>query len=74
MKDDSFNLEALGSFSNSPLRLSDCDLEGVNTTPGSGSAAEIPFSGVYTSYSTVDGFSNQYINTQGSSSKPIVLH
>ncbi|XP_046697349.1 forkhead box protein N4 [Silurus meridionalis] len=72
MKDDSFNLETLGSFSNSPLRLSDCDLEGVSTTPVS-SAAEIPFSGLYTSYSTVDGFSNQYINTQGSS-KPIVLH
>ncbi|KAB5528245.1 hypothetical protein PHYPO_G00138090 [Pangasianodon hypophthalmus] len=72
MKDDSFNLEALGSFSNSPLRLSDCDLEGVSTTPVS-SAAEIPFSGVYTSYSTVDGFTNQYINTQGSN-KPIVLH
>ncbi|KAG7318671.1 hypothetical protein KOW79_018426 [Hemibagrus wyckioides] len=72
MKDDSFNLDALGSFSNSPLRLSDCDLEGVSTTPVS-SAAEIPFSGVYTSYSTVDGFTNQYINTQGSS-KPIVLH
>ncbi|KAK3514808.1 hypothetical protein QTP70_032431 [Hemibagrus guttatus] len=72
MKDDSFNLDALGSFSNSPLRLSDCDLEGVGTTPVS-SAAEIPFSGIYTSYSTVDGLTNQYINTQGSS-KPIVLH
>ncbi|XP_062874175.1 forkhead box protein N4 [Trichomycterus rosablanca] len=72
MKDDSFNLEALGSFSNSPLRLSDCDLDTVGATPVSG-AGEIPFSGVYTSYSTVDAFSNQYISTQGGG-KPIVLH
>ncbi|TSR04331.1 Forkhead box protein N4 [Bagarius yarrelli] len=72
MKDDSFNLEDLGSFSNSPLHFSDCDLECVNQTPVS-STEEIPFSGVYTSYNTVDGFPNQYINTQGSS-QPIVLH
>uniref|UniRef100_W5KHG4 Forkhead box N4 n=1 Tax=Astyanax mexicanus TaxID=7994 RepID=W5KHG4_ASTMX len=77
MKDDSFNLDALGGFSNSPLRLSDCDLETMNLTPAS-SAAALPYSdlqvtSVYTSYSSLDGLSNQYISTQGSS-KPIILH
>ncbi|KAI4896119.1 hypothetical protein NFI96_011371, partial [Prochilodus magdalenae] len=76
MKDDSFNLDALGTFSNSPLRLSDCDLETVNLTPSS-STAGLPYSdlqvtSVYTSYSTMDGLSNQYISTQGT--KPIILH
>ncbi|XP_026885572.2 forkhead box protein N4 [Electrophorus electricus] len=77
MKDDSFNLEALGTFSNSPLRLSDCDLDVVGLTPVSGTAgppnSDLQVAGVYTSYSTLDSFSNQYISTQGTG-KPIVLH
>uniref|UniRef100_A0A672PK35 Forkhead box N4 n=1 Tax=Sinocyclocheilus grahami TaxID=75366 RepID=A0A672PK35_SINGR len=76
MKDDSFNLEALGTLSNSPLRLSDCDLDTGNVTPVS-NAGGLPYpdlqvTGLYSSYSAVDALSNQYMNTQGAS-KPIVL-
>ncbi|XP_076855032.1 forkhead box protein N4 isoform X2 [Brachyhypopomus gauderio] len=77
MKDDSFNLEALGTFSNSPLRLSDCDLDTMGLTAGPGAhgtpTSDLQVSGVYTSYSTLDSLSNQYISTQGAG-KPIVLH
>uniref|UniRef100_A0A8C1QHE3 Forkhead box N4 n=1 Tax=Cyprinus carpio TaxID=7962 RepID=A0A8C1QHE3_CYPCA len=76
MKDDSFNLEALGTLSNSPLRLSDCDLDTGNVTPVS-NAGGLPYpdlqvTGLYSSYSAVDALSNQYLNTQGGT-KPIVL-
>ncbi|XP_016423521.1 forkhead box protein N4-like [Sinocyclocheilus rhinocerous] len=76
MKDDSFNLEALGTLSNSPLRLSDCDLDTGNVTPVS-NAGGLPYpdlqvTGLYSSYSAVDALSNQYMNTQGAT-KPIVL-
>uniref|UniRef100_A0A8C8JDG0 Fork-head domain-containing protein n=1 Tax=Oncorhynchus tshawytscha TaxID=74940 RepID=A0A8C8JDG0_ONCTS len=76
MKDDSFNLEALGTFSNSPLRLSDCD---IGTMTGSlapvYSGGSMPFSdlqvtGMYTSYAALDTLSSQYMGTPGNS-KPI---
>lgn len=76
MKDDSFNLEALGTFSNSPLRLSDCDL-GTASLPPVSSGGSLPFSdlqvtGLYTSYTTLDALSSQYMGTPGNS-KPIAL-
>jgi len=76
MKDDSFNMEALGTLSNSPLRLSDCDLDTGNVTPVS-NAGGLPYpdlqvTGLYSSYSAIDALSNQYMNTQGGT-KPIVL-
>ncbi|KAL0193825.1 hypothetical protein M9458_012121, partial [Cirrhinus mrigala] len=62
MKDDSFNLEALGTLSNSPLRLSDCDLDTGNVTPVS-NAGGLPYpdlqvTSLYSSYSAVDALSN----------------
>lgn len=77
MKDDSFNLDALGTFSNSPLRLSDCDLDTSSMPPVSSSAPTLQYpdlqlTGVYTSVSTLDGLSSQYIGSQGAN-KPIIL-
>ncbi|XP_056601995.1 forkhead box protein N4 isoform X1 [Triplophysa dalaica] len=76
MKDDSFNLEALGTISNSPLRLSDCDLDTGHSTPvsnaGGLSYPDLQVTGLYSAYSAVDALSNQYMNTQGAT-KPIVL-
>lgn len=76
MKDDSFNLEALGTISNSPLRLSDCDLDTGHSTPvsnaGGLSYPDLQVTGLYSAYSAVDALSNQYMNTQGGT-KPIVL-
>ena len=76
MKDDSFNLEALGTFSNSPLRLSDCDLGTGGLPPGSSGGA-LPFSdlqvtGLYASYSSLESLSSQYMGMPGNS-KPIAL-
>ncbi|XP_069070855.1 forkhead box protein N4 [Pleurodeles waltl] len=76
MKDDSFNLDSLGAFSNSPLHLSDCDLGTTGLTPVS-SGSEQSFSdfqvtGLYTTYTTLDAVSSpQYLNAQGN--KPIAL-
>ncbi|XP_017269287.1 forkhead box protein N4 [Kryptolebias marmoratus] len=76
MKDDSFNLDALGTFSNSPLRLSDCDL--VTTgLPAVSSGANVPLSdvqvtGLYTSYASQDHLTSQYMGTPANS-KPIAL-
>lgn len=74
MKDDSFNLDALGSFSNSPLRLSDCDLGSANVPLVSSSAnlSDVQVTGLYTSYPTQDNPSSQYMGT-GTNSKPIIL-
>uniref|UniRef100_A0A3Q2PFS1 Forkhead box N4 n=1 Tax=Fundulus heteroclitus TaxID=8078 RepID=A0A3Q2PFS1_FUNHE len=76
MKDDSFNLDALGTFSNSPLRLSDCDLGSASLPPAS-SAVSVPLSdvqvtGLYTSYTSQDPLSSQYMGSQPNS-KPIAL-
>uniref|UniRef100_A0A3Q2CVQ6 Forkhead box N4 n=1 Tax=Cyprinodon variegatus TaxID=28743 RepID=A0A3Q2CVQ6_CYPVA len=75
MKDDSFNLDALGTFSNSPLRLSDCDL-GSAIPPASngvsGSLSDVQVTGLYTSYTSQDPLSSQYMGSQPNS-KPIAL-
>lgn len=76
MKDDSFTLDALGTFSNSPLRLSDCDL-GTASLPPASSGANLPLSdvqvtGLYTSYTSQDALSSQYMGA-AASIKPIVL-
>uniref|UniRef100_A0AAY4BY53 Fork-head domain-containing protein n=1 Tax=Denticeps clupeoides TaxID=299321 RepID=A0AAY4BY53_9TELE len=76
MKDDSFNLEALGTISNSPLCLSDCDLD-TSGLPPTSSAPTLPYSdlqvtGLYTSYTGLDVLSSQCVATQGGN-KPIVL-
>ncbi|XP_006640273.1 forkhead box protein N4 [Lepisosteus oculatus] len=76
MKDESFNLESLGAFSNSPLRLSDCELGTSGMTPVSGgsdlSFSDLQVTGLYTTYTTLDSVSSQCMNTQGSN-KPIAL-
>ncbi|XP_019717108.1 forkhead box protein N4 [Hippocampus comes] len=76
MKDESFNLDALGTFSNSPLRLSDCDLA-TSLPPPASSGANLPLSdvqvtGLYTSYTSQETLSSQYMGSPASS-KPIIL-
>lgn len=75
MKDDSFNLDALGTFSNSPLRLSDCDLGTANLPPVSSGAnlslSDVQVTGLYT-YASQDALSSQYMGAP-SNSKPIAL-
>lgn len=74
MKDDSFNLDALGTLSNSPLRLSDCDLGGTALPPMSTGAnmplSDVQVTGLYTSYPSQDPLSSQYMITVANS-KPI---
>ncbi|CAL8348028.1 unnamed protein product [Lota lota] len=76
MKDDSFNLEALGTFSNSPLRLSDCDLGTLNlppAPPGGGlPLSDVQVTGLYASYAALDALSAQYMGAPANS-KPIAL-
>lgn len=76
MKDDSFNLDALGTFSNSPLRLSDCDLGGAalsTVSTGTGMPlSDVQVTGLYTSYSSQDPLSSQYM-VSPVNSKPIAL-
>lgn len=75
MKDDSFNLDALGTFSNSPLRLSDCDLGGAALPPastGTGLQLSDVQVNLYTSYSSQDALSSQYM-VSPANSKPIAL-
>ncbi|KAK7934091.1 hypothetical protein WMY93_004987 [Mugilogobius chulae] len=74
MKDDSFNLDALGSFSNSPLRLSDCDLGSASVSLGSNTSnlPDVQVTGLYTSYSNQEPPTSQYMGT-GATSKPIIL-
>ncbi|NXN11329.1 FOXN4 protein, partial [Indicator maculatus] len=75
MKDDSFSLDTLGAFSNSPLHLSDCDLGTPGLTPVSSgsdhSFSDLQVTGLYTTYTTLDNVAAaQYMN-QGN--KPIPL-
>uniref|UniRef100_A0A8C2X6F4 Forkhead box N4 n=1 Tax=Cyclopterus lumpus TaxID=8103 RepID=A0A8C2X6F4_CYCLU len=76
MKDDSFNLDALGTFSNSPLRLSDCDLGTGNLTSVSTGVnlplSDVQVTGLYTSYTSQDHLSSQYMGAPANS-KPIAL-
>ncbi|XP_008492076.1 forkhead box protein N4 [Calypte anna] len=76
MKDDSFSLDTLGAFSNSPLHLSDCDLGTPGLTPASSgsehSCSDLQVTGLYTTYTTLDNVAAaQYMNPQGN--KPIAL-
>lgn len=75
MKDDSFNLDALGTFSNSPLRLSDCDLGGA-ALPAASTGTGMPLSdvqvtGLYAAYSSQDALSQYMVSP--ANSKPIAL-
>lgn len=77
MKDDSFNLDALGTFSHSPLRLSDCDL-GTAALPPVSSGGTLPLpdvqvTGHYTSYTSQDSLSSQYMGASGNSKQPSSL-
>ncbi|XP_023689146.1 forkhead box protein N4 [Paramormyrops kingsleyae] len=77
MKDESFNLETLDAFSNSPLRLSDCELAVPSLTAlsseGSPSFSDLQVTGLYATYPAMESVSAQYMGAQGSS-KPIALH
>lgn len=73
-EDDSFNLETLGAFSNSPLALSDCDLAPASLppVPSASDFADLQVTGLYTTYATLDAVSpTQYRGPQGN--KPIAL-
>ncbi|XP_018605403.1 forkhead box protein N4-like [Scleropages formosus] len=84
MKDESFNLDALGSVSNSPLRLSDCDLPQAGPLPTSDAAtapdpaivsfSDLQLTGLYANLVPLDAaFSpSQYTIMQGGS-EPISL-
>ena len=71
MKDDSFNLDALGTFSSSPLRLSDCDLGGLALPPAP--LSDVQVTGLYASYAALDALSAQYMAAAPANSKPIAL-
>ncbi|KAK2537886.1 Foxn4 [Columba livia] len=76
MKEESFSLDTLGAFSNSPLHLSDCDLGTPGLIPiSSGSDRSFPdvqVTGLYTTYTSLDNVAAaQYMNPQGN--KPIAL-
>lgn len=75
LQNDSFNLDAFRSFTNSPVQMSESDLEALTTTTTTGSSTtEIPFSGVYTTYSTaLDAFNNQH-TTHTSKKRHNFLH
>ncbi|KAG8145972.1 hypothetical protein E2320_012403 [Naja naja] len=75
-EEDSFNLETLGAFSNSPLALSDCDLAPASLAPAPSASdhsfADLQVTGLYTTYATLDAVSPaQYRGPQGN--KPIAL-
>ncbi|XP_069786523.1 forkhead box protein N4 [Narcine bancroftii] len=75
MKDESFNLDTLGAFSTSPLRLSDSPLGTVSLTPVSSgsenSFSDLQVTGLYTTYASLENVPTQYLNSQGN--KPIAL-
>ncbi|KAM4809363.1 forkhead box protein N4 [Rhinophrynus dorsalis] len=76
MKDESFGLDTLGAFSNSPLQLSDCDLGTIGLTPVSSSSdhsfSDFQVTSLYTTYATLDnGPPSQCVTGQGN--KPIAL-
>lgn len=78
VKEDSFSLETLGAFGDSPLG---CDLGAPSLTPVSGSGdqafSDVQVTGLYAAYSTPDSVapavatSAQYLGTPGN--KPIAL-
>ncbi|XP_038007966.1 forkhead box protein N4 [Motacilla alba alba] len=77
MKDDSFSLDTLGAFSNSPLHLSDCELGTPGLTPVSSgsdrSFSDLQVTGLYTTYTTLDNVAAaQYMNPQGNKAIPLL--
>lgn len=79
MKEDSFSLDALGTFGDSPLG---CDLGASGLTPVPGGSeqgfADVQLTGLYAAYSNPDGVaaagaasSAQYLGAPGN--KPIAL-
>ncbi|NWV56498.1 FOXN4 protein, partial [Daphoenositta chrysoptera] len=77
MKDDSFSLDTLGAFSNSPLHLSDCELGTAGLTPASSgserSFSDLQVTGLYTTYTALDNVAAaQYMNPQGSKAIPLL--
>uniref|UniRef100_A0A8C5LQG1 Forkhead box N4 n=1 Tax=Leptobrachium leishanense TaxID=445787 RepID=A0A8C5LQG1_9ANUR len=77
MKDESFNLETLGAFNNSPLQLSDCDLGTLGLTPVSSSSeqsfSDFQVTGLYTTYAKLDNVPPPTPCVTGSGNKPIAL-
>ncbi|KAM3938115.1 forkhead box protein N4 [Leptodactylus fuscus] len=76
MKDDSFSLDTLAAFSNSPLQLSDCDLGTIGLTPVSSSSdhsfTDFQVTSLYTTYANLDNSTpSQCVTGQGN--KPIAL-
>ncbi|XP_078277967.1 forkhead box protein N4 [Rhinoraja longicauda] len=75
MKEESFNLDTLGVFSTSPLRLPDSPLGTVSLTPvssgGENSFSDLQVTGLYTTYASLETVPAQYLNSQGT--KPIAL-
>ncbi|KAM4710489.1 forkhead box protein N4 isoform 1-T3 [Discoglossus pictus] len=76
MKDESFSLDTLGAFSNSPLQLSDCDLGTIGLTPVSSSSdhsfSDFQVTSLYTTYATLDNVQSSQCVT-GPGNKPIAL-
>lgn len=78
MKEDSFSLDTLGAFGDSPLG---CDLGAPSLTPVSGSSdqsfPDVQVTGLYAAYSAADSAAPsvatpaQYLGTPGN--KPIAL-
>ncbi|XP_077317441.1 forkhead box protein N4 [Lithobates pipiens] len=76
MKDESFNLDTLAAFSNSPIQLSDCDLGTIGLTPVSSSSdhsfTDFHVTSLYTTYANLDNVTpSQCVAGQGN--KPIAL-
>ncbi|KAM9328890.1 forkhead box protein N4 [Gastrophryne carolinensis] len=76
MKDESFNLDTLAAFSNSPLQLSDCDLGTIGLTPVSSSSdhsfTDFQVTSLYSTFSNLDNVApSQCVAGQGN--KPIAL-
>ncbi|KAG8455713.1 hypothetical protein GDO86_001776 [Hymenochirus boettgeri] len=76
MKDESFSLDTLGAFSNSPLQLSDCDLGTIGLTPVTTSSthsfSDFQVTSLYTAYPTMDNVAPSQCVT-GPGNKPIAL-
>ncbi|CAH2295144.1 forkhead box N4 [Pelobates cultripes] len=76
IKDESFNLDTLGAFTNSPLQLSDCDLGTIGLTPVSNSSdqsfSDFQVTSLYTTYAKLDNVPPSQCVT-GPGNKPIAL-
>ncbi|XP_068127583.1 forkhead box protein N4 [Hyperolius riggenbachi] len=76
MKDESFNLDTLAAFSNSPIQLSDCDLGTIGLTPVSSSSdhsfTDFQVTSLYTTYANLDNVTASQC-VAGPGNKPIAL-